>query len=200
MRRTLSAGFIGSCGAVLLLALGTRDTVAQARSTAGGPGSYLSAGGGVSAFQEDYGQQVIGGAVVWIDANVTWRYGLEAEARWLNYHTNEQVTETTYLGGVRVMLWKPGSRFQPYGKFLAGNGRFNFPFNYETGNYLAMAPGAGLDIHLNDRWSIRAADFEYQLWPQFTYGQLKPYGVSVGLRYRINGVDQFPKNAGRHTR
>jgi len=98
------------------------------------------------------------------------------------------------------MLWKPGSRFQPYGKFLAGVGHINFPFGYATGNYLAMAPGAGLDVHLTDRWSIRAADFEYQLWPQFTYGQLKPYGVSVGLRYRINGVDQFPKSAHRHTR
>ena len=69
--------------------------------------------------------------------------GLEGEARWLNYHTSEQVTEANYLGGVRVMLWKPDSRFQPYGKFLAGVGHITFPFQYATGNYLAMAPGAG---------------------------------------------------------
>ena len=198
--RLLSAKRLAAGCIVLLLALSARASAAQALETAGGPGSYLSAGGGVSAFQEDYGQQVIGGAAVWIDMNPTWRYGLEGEARWLNYHTDEQVTEANYLGGVRVMLWKPGSRFQPYGKFLAGVGHINFPFGYATGNYLAMAPGAGLDIHLNDRWSVRAADFEYQLWPQFHYGQLKPYGVTVGLRYRINGVDQFPKSAHRHTR
>src|SRR5580658_10073110 len=120
--RVLSAnGLFVGCG-VLLLALSARAGAAQALETAGGPGSYLSAGGGVSAFQEDYGQQVIGGAAVWVDMNPTWRYGLEGEARWLNYHTDEQVTEANYLGGVRVMLWKPGSRFQPYGKFLAGMG------------------------------------------------------------------------------
>jgi hypothetical protein len=56
-----------------------------------------------------------------------------------------------------------------------------------------------VDIHLTERWSARA-DVEYQLWPQFTYGQLNPYGASVGLRYRINGIDQFPKSAHRHTR
>jgi opacity protein-like surface antigen len=200
MRRSLRAICIAAGAVVLLLTLSAHEVAAQALATASGPGSYLSAGGGVSAFQEDYGQQVIGGAAVWVDMNLTWRYGLEGEARWLNYHTDEQVTEANYLGGVRVMLWKPGSRFQPYGKFLAGVGHINFPFGYATGNYLAMAPGAGVDIHLTDRWSVRAADFEYQLWPQFTYGQLKPYGVSVGLRYRINGEDQFPKSAHRHRR
>jgi hypothetical protein len=198
--RVLSAQRLFAGCVVLLLALSARDSAAQALPTASGPGSYLSVGGGISAFQEDYGQQVIGGAAVWVDMNPTWRYGLEAEGRWLTYHTDEQVTEANYLGGVRVMLWKPGWRFQPYGKFLAGVGHINFPFGYATGNYLAMAPGAGVDIHLNDRWSVRAADFEYQLWPSFTYGQLKPYGVTVGLRYRINGVDQFPKSAHRHTK
>ena len=200
MQRALSDKCIFACGAVLLLALSARYAAAQAMPTASGPGSYLAVGGGVSAFQEDYGQQVIGGAMAFVDMNPTWRYGLEGEARWLNYHTDEQVTEANYLGGVRVMLWKPGSRIQPYGKFLAGVGHINFPFGYATGNYLALAPGAGVDIHLNERWSVRAADFEYQLWPQFTYGQLKPYGVSAGLRYRINSVDQFPKSAKRHKR
>ena len=195
MRCFLAAMRIGAGVLVLLLALGARG---QAISTAGGPGSYLAVGGGVSAFQQDYGHNYIGGGAVFVDMNPTWRYGLEAEARWMNYHTEEQVTEANYLGGVRVMLWKPGSRFQPYAKFLAGAGHFTFPFRYETDNTLAMAPGAGLDIHLNERWSVRAADFEYQLWPSFTYGQLKPYGMTVGVRYRINGVDQFPKNASRH--
>ena len=197
MCRSLKAIGIAAGAGVLLLALSARG---QALSTAGGPGSYLAVGGGVSAFQEDYGQQVLGGATVWVDMNPTWRYGLEGEARWLNYHTDENVNEATYLGGVRVMLWKPTSRFRPYGKFLAGLGHISLPFGLETENILAMAPGAGLDIYLNDRWSVRAADFEYQLWPQFVNGQLKPYGVSVGIRYRINGIDQFPKNANRHKR
>src|SRR5476649_1441188 len=125
MRMLSAIRLFAGCG-VLLLALSARDGAAQALPTASGPGSYLAAGGGVSAFQEDYGQQVIGGAVVFVDANPTWRYGFELEGRWLNYHTSEQVTEANYLGGLRVMLWKPGSRFQPYGKFLAGVGHINF--------------------------------------------------------------------------
>jgi hypothetical protein len=199
--RSLTAVKISAGFAILLLVLSALDARGQAKSTAGGPGSYLAAGAGASAFQEDYGRQVISGAWVFVDMNPTWRYGLEAEARGLSFHTSEQVTEANYLAGVRVQLWKPGSRFQLYGKFLAGAGHINLPFNFESGYTLALAPGAGVDIHINDRWSIRAADFEYQLWPGFaSFGQLKPYGVSVGLRYRINGVDQFPKSADRHTR
>src|ERR1700761_1295385 len=112
---------------VLLLALAAHG---QALSTAGGPGSYVAVGGGVSAFQQDYGHNYIGGGAVFVDVNLTWRYGLEGEARWMNYHSEEQVSEANYVGGVRAQLWKPGSRLQPYGKFLAGVGHINFPFGY----------------------------------------------------------------------
>jgi opacity protein-like surface antigen len=181
----------------MLLALAARSLHAQALPTASGPGSYVAVGGGVSAFQEDYGQQVIGGALIYVDANPTWRYGLEAEARYLRLHTDEQETETNYFAGVRVQLWKPSSRLRPYAKFLVGSGQISFPFHYATGSYFAYAPGAGLDIALGDRWTVRAADFEYQDWQNFTYGPMHPYGVSAGISFRINGVDRFPKNAYR---
>ena len=77
--RSLPAVKIFAGFAVLLLALSALDARGQARSTAGGPGSYLAAGGGVSAFQEDYGQQVIGGAWLFVDMNPTWRYGIETK-------------------------------------------------------------------------------------------------------------------------
>ena len=66
MRRIFSATRVLAGLGVLLLALSALDSRGQALSTAGGPGSYLSVGGGVSAFQEDYGQQVIGGGVAWV--------------------------------------------------------------------------------------------------------------------------------------
>lgn len=159
-----------------------------------GPGSYVAAGVGVSAFQVDYGQRIDGGYVAFVDVHVTWRYGLEAEARSLRFHTDEDVTQRTYLAGPHVYVWKPG-RMRPYVKFLVGQGHMVFPFKYATGNYLALAPGGGVDFMLNSVVSIRAIDVEYQDWPGFTYGHLHPYGVSAGIVIRLNGMKIFPRKA-----
>ncbi|GAC1357890.1 MAG: hypothetical protein NVSMB3_04720 [Acidobacteriaceae bacterium] len=67
---------------------------------------------------------------------------------------------------------------------LAGRGTFVFPYHYATGNYLALAGGGGVDIH-RGRWQLRAIDFEYQVWPQFTYGRMSQYGVSAGVSYTV---------------
>ena len=164
---------------------------AQALATASGPGSYVSVGGGYSAYQADYGQRVRGGGFAFVDVHPTWRYGLEGEGRYLRMHTAEDVTQTTYLGGVHVYL-RPQA-FRPYVKFLAGVGRLNFPFGLGTGNYLALAPGAGVDYLIGDRITVRAIDLEYQDWPQFTFGTLHPYGVSAGISIRLNPLRRFPK-------
>jgi len=179
---------------VLLLLLGGASPAvhAQAQPAAAGPGSNILAGGGFSAFETDYGQRKIGGYFAYVDVHPTWRYGVEGEARYLRFHTDLDVTQTDYLGGVHVYL-RPQA-FRPYAKFLIGLGRMNFPFHYGPGNYLALAPGAGIDYMVSDRLTIRAIDFEYQEWPQFTYGNLHPYGISVGLSYRINKLRRYPKH------
>ena len=169
---------------------------AQAVPTAVGPGSNLTVGGGVSAYQAVYGNHDISGGFLYADANPQWRVGLEGEARLLRLHTFEDVTETTYLGGVRVLILRP-QRLQPYAKFLAGMGRITLPFNYAHGSFLAYAPGAGLDVALNRYVTLRAIDIEYQHWPQFTYGPLSPYGVSAGISVRLNPIRLFP--GGRYT-
>ena len=166
---------------------------AQAVATASGPGSDVTVGGGVAAFQADYGQRDIGGGFAWADVNPQWRVGLEGEARYLRYHAAEDVTESNYLGGVRVALLRP-RRWQPYGKFLAGMGRISLPFGYAHGSFLAYAPGAGLDIALNNFVPVRAVDVEYQHWPQFPFGALSPYGVSVGISVRLNPLSKYPRN------
>jgi len=169
---------------------------AQNIPTAKGPGSYLAVGGGVSAFQVDYGQRVLGGAVLFDNVNPTWRIGFEAEARYLRFNQSEDVTETSYLVGPRVML-KPGP-LRPYVKFLVGAGNINLPFHYAHGTFLCYAPAAGLDYLVNDRVTVRLLDFEYQLWPNVsTYGELRPYGLSAGVSFRLNPARHIPSTAYR---
>ena len=164
---------------------------AQAIPTASGPGSNVTVGGGISSFQSVYGNRYLGGGFLYADANPHWRVGLEGEARFLRCHTFEDVTETTYLGGARVLLLRP-RRLQPYAKFLAGVGEITLPFNYAHGSFLTYAPGAGLDVALNNYVTVRVVDLEYQHWPQFTYGALSPYGVSAGISLRLNPIRWFP--------
>ena len=53
------------------------------------------------------------------------------------------------------------------------------------GRYLVVTAGGGLDFHWTHRIYVRAVDFEYQDWPQFTYGNMNSFGVNAGLRVRI---------------
>lgn len=170
--------------ALLLASMGRlREAGAQALPTATAPGAFISVGGTYSLFNTDYGQQKLGGAGAYIDINPRRQVGLEAEAHWLRQNSTADIHQTTYLVGPRIQL-KHG-RFSPYGKFLVGQGIFNFPYNYEIGKYLVFAPGGGLDYYVNDNLRLRLIDIEYQDWRQFTFGTLSPYGVSIGLSYRI---------------
>ena len=179
------------CG--LFLMMTPCQLLAQARSTASGPGGFIAVGGGVSAFATDYGQQTLAGGFAFADLHPTWRVGIELEARQLRLHNAEQLKQANYLAGVRVTLWPTG--LSPYVKFLAGDGHIDFPFGYGKGDYLALVPGAGVEYALSDRLTLRALELEYQYWPQFTFGALKPYGLSTGISFRLNGVLRYPKGA-----
>lgn len=180
--------------AVILLSLATRHAPAQAAlPTASGPGGYLAVGGGASLFQSDYGRRDLAGLVAYADINPAWRFGIELEARTLRYHAAEDVTEASYLIGPRISF-RPASRLRPYAKFLLGDGRIVLPYHYATGSFLAYAPGAGVDFQLKDRVTLRLVDFQYQIWPDFSFGQLHPYGISAGLSFRLNSVKRFPNS------
>lgn len=153
---------------------------AQAVPTATGPGGRLSLGIAGSAFQADYGKRYIGGAAAYIDANLTPHLGLEAEARTLHFHEEAGIRQTTYLAGPRFTL-RPHA-LAPYAKVLVGMGQFHYPYGYADGRYFVVAPGAGVDLRLaRSGIKLRLIDFEYQDWPQFTFGQLHPYGISAGV-------------------
>ena len=172
----------------LILGLGVLPAMtprlhAQAMPLVIGPGSYVAAGGTASLFQVDYGDRNLGGGAAFVDVEPTWRFGIEAEARFLRYRESEGVSETTYLAGPRIVI-RPGL-LRPYAKLLAGAGKMDLPFGYAQGTFFTCAPGAGVDYALNDRINLRVVDMEYQLWTKFPYGALRPYGISTGLSFRL---------------
>ena len=171
---------------VLLLAWGC-SARAQSPESAVGDWSSLSVGGSFNASRIQYGQRWLLGGTGFVDANFTWRYGIEGETNWEVLRQFEQTHATTYLLGPRFQLAGMGdnAQWRPYVKFLVGDGYFNFPYHYATGNYFVMAPGGGIDYRLNSRIRLRVADVEYQYWPGFTYGSMTDLSVSTGVRYRI---------------
>ncbi len=146
-------------------------------------GLIVSAGGTASGYYLQYGERKMLGIAALVDADTRRRLGIEAEARWLDFHQTANVHTTAWQIGPRYHV--NVGRFQPYVKGLMGIGQFYYPYKLARGNYLVVAPGAGVDFRLTRRIDLRLADFEYQYWPQFTYGAMSSFGVSCGLRVRV---------------
>jgi opacity protein-like surface antigen len=176
-----------------LLSAAWTSSLAQVIPAAVGPGAYVAVGGGVSGFQAVYGQRDLVGGFIYADVHPQWRVGFEGEARYLRFHTAEDVTESNYIGGIRVLIFRSHG-LEPYAKFLAGMGKITLPFGNAHGSFLAYAPGAGLDFALNHSVTVRAIDFEYQHWPNFPYGSFSPYGISSGVRVRVTPLARIPQS------
>lgn len=157
----------------------------QATQAAGvGPGLYTTVGIEGSFFKGDYGQVNLYGPAIVVDAHIHRYVGLEAEARFLRWGGKQGVQQNTYLAGPRVSLRPVG--WVPYVKMPVGLGTMRFPYGYGNGNYFVLAPGAGVEKWIaNDNVRLRVIDLEYQVWPQFTFGTLKPYGISTGISFRV---------------
>jgi hypothetical protein len=169
--------------AILAASCAARPAAAQVVDSAQADGYVLFAGATASANYLQYGERKMLGISGFLDVDTRRRYGLEAEGSWAVFHQRANVHTTDYLIGPRYRL--PMGRIQPYAKALVGIGEFNFPYNYAHGSYLVIAPGAGVDYRLTRRFRWRVADFEYQYWPQFTYGAMSTLSVSTGVRVRI---------------
>lgn len=150
-------------------------------------GLAVDAGGMASVFQPDYAGEGIAqtspnrlyGMGAYADVKFTRWVQIEGEARWLDFNQYLGINETNYLVGPRVPVGT-FKKITPYGKFLVGMGGGSFL----TGHSFVMAYGGGLDYRLSHRFQVRG-DFEYQQW-QVT-PTLFPYGVSVGVSYRVFG-------------
>ena len=169
--------------AILIFNAATREASAQAVPTATGPGPYISVGGTLDYYKLNYGEHTVGGGSIYVDLHPHKTYGVEIEAKTFRFHQENGVRQSTLLAGPRYSIGS--GRILPYVKVLAGIGRFQYPYGYATGNYFVLAPGAGVDFELNRRLKIRVLQFEYQSWPQFTYGNLHAYGISSGISVRI---------------
>lgn len=167
----------------LLLVFAAPFACSQVIPSADAGGIKIWAGAAASAFKLDYGDRKLGGITALVDVDTRSGIGLEGEARWLEYHQKANVHVETYSIGARYH--RNLNKFQPYAKGLIGFGDFNFPYNYATGRYTVVTMGGGVDYLWKRRVSIRAADLEYHLWPQFTYGSMNDMGLSVGVRVRV---------------
>ena len=147
-------------------------------------GASLTVGALGSGEALDYGSRKMLGITGFADIDTRRRIGVEAEARWLEFHRTANVHAETYSIGLRYHF-DFGSRFQPYAKALIGYGRFNFPYNFGADNDLVLTGGAGVDYWFSPRIHWRALDFEYQSWPQFSFGAMNTAAVSSGLSVRI---------------
>ncbi|MGO9340824.1 MAG: hypothetical protein ACLPY1_25410 [Terracidiphilus sp.] len=169
---------------LLAVGLGMARTASAQVVYSGDEGGYsLRVGATASGYQVQYGQEKLGGIGGVVDLDTRRRIGIEAEGHWLKFNSPDQTQVRTWMGGARYHFSK--GKFQIYGKGLIGIGQFTFPYNYAHGNYLVIAPGAGVDYRWKRRISFRLVDFEYQVWPQFTYGSMGSPGVNVGVQYHI---------------
>jgi hypothetical protein len=166
-----------------ILSAGSRMVQAQVQAPGDRGGLILSAGVMGSGYSIQYGQRKMAGITAFVDADTKRRFGIEAEGRWLEYHQTANVHAETYSIGGRYHF--DAGRFSPYAKGLVGFGDFNFPYSYAYGRYLVVTAGGGLDFHWKRRITVRAVDFEYQDWPNFTFGNMNSFGVNAGLRVRI---------------
>jgi hypothetical protein len=170
---------------------------AQVGASSYGGNQTFAVGGMVSGFHLDYGKRYLGGAGAYVDGDLNDHWGLEGEANWLWLHQFADTHFSTYMGGPRFNFNTSG-KWRPYVKALGGGALFNFPYSYARGSYLVVAGGGGLDYRMASRFRLRVADFEYQYWPEFSFGAIKPYGVTVGLQYQLFGCDSCkPRHLGK---
>jgi hypothetical protein len=188
-----------------VLVSGAWSARAQVVPSAFARGMSIAAGGEVSGFQPDYaGNGVpqaapfsgyLAGIGTYVDVKFTPWVQIEGEGRWMRFNQPDKgIYEDNYLVGPRLPIYKLHFwHATPYAKVLIGFGKLNFEDGNGWGRYTALAYGGGLDVKLSRRLTARLPDFEYQQWLNWSEGtgkttNLFPYGLSVGVSYRIFGL------------
>jgi hypothetical protein len=194
MQRLLASIFV-----VCLLA-GAAGAHAQAVYAASRRGTQITVGGIGSLFQPDFqgdwtatapyypvahsAQYPLIGIGAYVDFKKSRWIQFEAEGRWLRWNQYHQIDQDVYQIGPRIPIHRFG-RFTPYGKALVGTAKMRFDQLGHTGSFTDLAFGGGVDVRVSRRFSLRMADVEYQYWPRWGTSTISPYGVSVGVGYRV---------------
>ena len=125
------------------------------------------------------------GLGTYVDVHFTHWFQLEGEARWLRFNEYAGEHQDNYLLGPKIPIHRFG-RADIYGKAMIGIGKMTFPYNYGYGSFTALAYGGGVDYKLSRKLTLRPIDFEFQQWPAWLgNSSLYPYGISVGVGYRV---------------
>jgi hypothetical protein len=200
-------------GILALLFLLPAVLLAQSPAAATGAESSLWAGGEMTSFNPDYGcgsvspfqcwSRQVTGPTAFFDFNVHPKWGVEGEARWLDWNGLGGMTISNYLVGGRYRIVR-FHRLTGWAKLLLGGGWIQTPDYPQAGSlkgsFFAYAPGATVECPIWHRLALRG-DYEYQIWPSFYGGNtvsgtgtviqhsngLTPNGISVGVTYRILG-------------
>jgi opacity protein-like surface antigen len=168
-----------------------RSATAQVVPAAIGPARAIWAGAEYSNFKASFpygSNQRLEGVGAFFDYHLTPHFGAEAEARLLRFNRFNAEAEDDYLAGLRYS--RTYGRFQPYAQGLVGIDRIQFPFHIGSGNYLTIAPAAGVNYRVAQRWALRGA-YEYQFLPgspniaDEPEHRLTPNGFSIGVAYRV---------------
>jgi Outer membrane protein beta-barrel domain len=162
----------------------------------------LSAGGGISYFDIDYGMsRKMIGINAWIDYRLPLMprllegLGIEAEGRDINYNrpsTLQRMRQDTISGGP-IFTWSRFHRVHPYAKYLIGFGSIDFPpyGAYDHDTRVVLAPGIGADYRISAHLKARV-DYEYQFWRDlFGSNDLNPQGVTLGVLYTFGRNPRF---------
>jgi len=166
---------------------------AQVSESATGRQLTITGGGFGSAFNPNDGNHALYGAGTnhlvglgtFVDVHFTHWIQIQGEARWLRFDQYAGEHMDNYFIGPKVPIHQFG-RTNVYGKVMIGMGKMTFPHNFGYGTFTALAYGGGLDYKLSPKLTVRAVDFEFQQWPLFLNNTaLYPYGVSVGLGYKV---------------
>jgi len=178
--------------AAFVFCLQIHRTQAQAVPSATRSGHAIWVGGEFSDEHAGFpyqSSQRLWGAGAFADFRVNAHLTVAAEARFLHNNSFYGETENHYLAGPQYLIGK-WNKLQPFAQCLIGDGQIQFPFGIGTGNYLAIAPGAGANYRLGGRWALRG-EYDYQLWPNSPNvsgepsHEIKPNGFHLGLAFRL---------------
>ncbi|MGB6133903.1 MAG: hypothetical protein WCC14_10345 [Acidobacteriaceae bacterium] len=188
--------------------------LAQSAQSAVGGGASLWAGADVATYNPDWGctqdypfscfSSQVRGPGAFFDFNVHPKWGVEGEARWMNWNGHEGEKISNYLAGGRYRIYEY-HRLDFWGKMLMGGGWITtagYPKAPSLqGSYFALVPGAEFEYPLMHRLKLHFG-YEYEIWPSFdggtTYNSstgalidhdngLTPNGFSLGVTYRVLG-------------
>src|ERR1700749_1826899 len=129
----------------LLLSLWSSSSLQAQVIAPGRGGAHLVGGGFLSDYSPDYGPNRLWGIGGFLYLNLRNHIGVEGEVRFLRFKETYSVHQDNYNIGPRYR-WR-FRRYEPYGKFMIGNGQMNFPFSYGHGGGLLFDPGSGVKSH-----------------------------------------------------